>query len=542
MARLERSTPSFVIRHATRGGLIALAAWLAGCASLLGIEELSPDPDPAKGGAGQAGSATGATGGKAGSTGTGGTAGAAGGRAGASGSSGAAGAAARAGSSSGGSSGNGVGGNSGAGGSTGGSAGSGGTVAGSGGEGGVPPVEGGTVTGNVIDFWRHPIPNVPVRIGDETVITDATGKFVIEDVAATYDAACVITLANPAKVYEWVYLGLSRRDPTLQVTEAFNSYEAIFSVSQVNGGTFGDDLWMVGFGSENGSDSDTADSAGFYRRPDWWGPSVNEWTLHSIFLERTGELPSKYVAYETQTATTNASGTTMEQAFEMDLTQQVFDTGNVTGAIVEDTGVGRTNSVFVRFTSGGNVPLVDRVATSASSYQYLVPTLANGSITIAAAETHDDDSYTIAHRDGRNVGDTGVDIVIPSPVTGLAPLDETMGVDSDTAFSFAAGDPDNSGYVVHIESEEYQQGVYIVTANRQFTLGDVPVVTNNLIVPNGWHNWTVQTHGQFDSVDEMTGPNGYLDAFATSYYRPQGPQRESGAFTVSYQADFQAEP
>ena len=544
MAQSDTRTYSLTARHAARGGLVACGVALAACSSILGIEDLHDEPrDSAKGGSGQAGSATGAMGGKAGGTSSGGKAGAAGGRAGAGGGSGTAGAAA--GSSSGGTAGAGVGGNGGSGGSVGGSAGSGGSVGGSGGEAGSPEPMTGPVSGTIIDFWRHPIAGVPVQIGDGTATTDQDGKFTIADVAETYDAAFIVTTPDPDKVHEWVFMGLSRRDPTLQVTEGVIEHEAHFYVTQANGGTFDSGYWYLAIGSANGSRASTASSTGFDVRPNWYGPAENDWTLHSLFMDKTAELPTGYVAYETKTATSDAGNATMQQDFEMDLTTNPdLDTGMVSGAIVESSGEGRTNSAFVRFATGAALPIVDRVDASAQSYQYLVPVLPNGSITIAAAEAHDDGSYAIAHTDGHNQGQSGLDIEIPPTASGLLPGNDTENVASDAPFSFNPGDPDNSGYLVHIEAQFSNDGVFIVTTNRQFTLDDIPLVNGmRKITADTWYLWNVETHGQFDSVDDMAEAGGFLDAFALGGSNlPQGPSTTDGAFTTSYYTYFKTAP
>ncbi|HEX5072859.1 MAG TPA: hypothetical protein VFW03_06640 [Gemmatimonadaceae bacterium] len=533
-----------------RGGLVALGAMLAACSSLLGIEDLSTEPaDAGAGGTAQSGSGSGANGGKSGS-GTGGAS-ANGGKAGdtGKGGNGAAGAGATGGGTSGGgggSSGSG-GGSSGAGGSTGGSSGSGGTDA-NGGDAGSGTVEPGPVTGTIIDFWGHKISGVPVKIGDASATTDQNGKFTVADVPETYDLALVIQTQSPTAVYEWVYLGLTRRDPTLQVKNAFDYNGAHFYVTQENGNggdPFDSGFWFLGFGSNDGANSGseplTASSTGFDRRPEWFGPSTTSWTLHSLFLDQTAGIPSEYIAYETKTATTDSSDLT-EQDFVMDLTPQTIDTGNVSGAIVESSGQGRTNSVYVRFTTGAAIPVVDRVSASASAYQYLVPDLPNGTISVCAAETRNDDSYAIAHRDQRQVGDTGVDLVIPPPVAGLMPPDETVNVGPTTPITFGAGDPENKGYLVRIESESYRQGVFIVTTERELTLDRIPVVGNGLIIKNAWHQWNVETHGKYASVDAMAGPNGFLDPFTLNDHIPQGPSRADGAYTTSIIIEFQTAP
>ena len=132
--------------------------------------------------------------------------------------------------------------------------------------------------------------------------------------------------------------------------------------------------------------------------------------------------------------------------------------------------------------------------------------------------------------------------MIPPPVSGLVPVDNATGIGPTTPFTFNAGDPKNSGYLVYMETQEYQQGVYIVTADRQVTLDKVPVIGTALILPDAWHFWYVETHGEYASVDAMTGSTGFLDTFTLNDHLPQGPSHADGAYTVSAMHYFKTTP
>jgi hypothetical protein len=373
-------------------------------------------------------------------------------------------------------------------------------------------------------------------------MTDKNGKFTLASVAKQYDASFVIHWSNPDATYGWVFQGLSRRDPTLQVTRAFGDRETHFVVTQTHGEfTSGDATWRLAFGSDSGILTSSPGANGVDVRPDWQGPSANEWTVHSLFFQLTGDLPTAYTSYQSEVvpSTDGDAG----HYLEMDLTAHALPSGNITGSVIENTGVGRSNSVFVRFTSGGTLPLVDAVDTSVAPYTYVVPQLANGSITVAAAE---DDlnlgTYAVAHRDGHGPGDTGGDLEITAPATPVTPTSGSMNVSDSTTFSFGAGDPDNSGYLIHIEDYKYYQGLYIVTSRRQFSLGALPVVQGQFkLMPAEVHTWNIQTNGKFASTDEMTGPKGYLDAFALGG-EPAGPANGDGSFTHSALSGFTTAP
>jgi hypothetical protein len=217
----------------------------------------------------------------------------------------------------------------------------------------------------------------------------------------------------------------------------------------------------------------------------------------------------------------------------------------VSGSVTFNTGVNAENSVFVRFTSGAALPIVDRVDTSSGTpdYSYLVPTLPNGSITVAAAETQNDGAHAIVHHDGLAAGATNVDLTVPVPVVPTAPADATTAVDDSTTFAFGSGEPDAHAFLVHLEDEAFNDGMFIVTAKKQFTLAELPVVGGDFHIQAGqWHQWWVETHGKPASVDAMAAPGGFADAFALDGNRPAGPPSGSGKLTISKRLEFQTAP
>jgi hypothetical protein len=527
--------------------LVACGAALAACSSILGIEDLSSEPRQgtaaganSSGGMGQGGASTGGTGGGS----------AAGGRMASGGSSGTSGKAGA--STGGGSAGLGAGGaaagsgNSGGMGAVGGAGTAGSGMQGGSGGGAGTGATSGPVHGTIVDFWHHPLATVEVAIGAATTMTGDDGTFDFDDVPATYDVSFIITLPNPYWLYGWVYQGLTRRDPTLQVMQGLDAQEATFIVSQKNGGSdfSNDQQWFVAFGSKHGAQVFGADAPGVQVDPDWQGPMSNDWTLHSLFFKRDDVVATEYTAYETQEFT-GVSSADADRPVTVDLTPQSnIDTDTISGSVTDANGASmHTNYAFVRFSSGAVIPVVDGTDTTAKTFSYLVPDLANSSISVASAVRNPDYSYAIAHSDKRALGDTGIDLQIPKPASGLQPSNDATGVDDDTTFMFQPGDPNNSGYLVQIEDQTTNHNVIIVTAKHQFSLGELPVVggKGNLLKGNP-QMWHVQTHGKFASVDEMAGPDGFLDDFWSSDTRPFGPARKDGVFTDTTHAYFTAAP
>jgi hypothetical protein len=525
--------------------VIAAGAMLAACSSLLGIEDLSEEPRDGSDGTSGAGGSGGKSGPVGGSSGSAGKGGAQGG----SNASGAGGGSGAAGNGTSGSGGSGAG-SSGDGGSsgddgeagagaTGGSGGSNGGTSGSAGSGGGSTE--GPVTGKIIDFWHNPLASVPVQIGDEQTLTDQNGEFSFENVAAEYDVSFTVRWDNPQSVYGWVYAGLTRRDPTLQVLQGVNEREVPILVQQENGTFTANSLWFIAFGSERGSRHYDSASNGVEVRPTWMGGAMHEWFLHSIFFEQTAGLPTAYTAYETLSIDVTDDTTAPDILF--DLSPQTLDSDSVSGTVTSNTGTDRTNSVFVRFADGSSLPVVEQVDVSGAPFSYLVPNVPNSTITVAAAESGLDDAYAVVHRDGLAIDATAVDLVIPPSVSQLTPAAGATDVTNTSSFSFTGGDPDAHGYLVRIIDRGYRQGIYVVTGRTEFTLAELPILGGTFtLMAAEPHNWDVQTHGKPASVDDMAGPNGFIDGFGFHETRPAGLARESGSYTSSAYYYFETAP
>jgi len=421
-----------------------------------------------------------------------------------------------------------------------------GTSSGGASDGGAGNTVSSDVHGRIIDFWGHPLSGAPVAIGGGRVVTDSNGAFVIPDVAAEYDVSFIVTWANPVSKYGWVYQGLTRRDPTLQVLRAFTSHAVSIEVHPVsNSAPFdSNDRCLLGYGSPNGQANATLGSSGVVTGPTWEGPASNDWTLHALYVVRTSALPTSYRAYATRDIpVTDGDGTQLPTA--IDLADQSLDTGTVSGSVTFNTGVNATNSVFVRFTSGAELPVVNKVDTGTGTpdYSYLVPSLPNATITVATAETQNSGAYAVVHHDGLAPGATGVELTVPAPTTLSMPLDGTLGVDDGTTFSFSGGNPSAHAYLVHVEDQDFYDGLFIVTAKKQFTLGDLPIVNGEFTLTKGQaHQWWVETHGTPASVDAMAAPGGFADDFALGGGYPAGPVRGSGTLTYSSRFAFETAP
>jgi len=544
---------------------VFFVATLAACSSLLGLEELHEGPAPGSSGSadhggqnsagssgdstnhggsspsagssgrGQGGSAAGDTSsagagdttGDAGDTSTAGSAGTAGtaGKGGAGGNAGGAGTAGKAG----------------AGGAAG-SAGSAGTAGG--------PTTGTGVHGHVIDFWGHALSGVPVEIGGKVATTDKLGAFTIDNVAAEYDASLVVQFPDnyDGQIYGWVYQGLTRRDPTLQVLAGLTMQSGNVSITPSHAETTLTDgrTQSISFGGPDGVYAFTdVDAPGYAQTSvDWRGPPLTQETVHGLIFaeDPTSHLPTGYYAYDAKPISLNGEVTTISPV-TLDMSAKTITSGNITGAVTPAAFDDRSNGVFLRFTSNAFIQLVDDVGPN--TFTYNVPTIANGSVTIAAMEGYAPwGPYAMAHQGTLSAGATGVTLTIPKPSSNLAvaPATAVNKVDDNTTFSFQAGAGAAGLFVLAFENANTSalktDGMYIVTSKKTLKLPKVVNDTFALIPANSYY-WRVQTHGNLANADAAAGPEGFADSFGGDYYHdtPRGPRRGSGSFTISGYSD-----
>lgn len=501
-------------RFAPLSSLLALAA----CTSVIGIEDLHQEARPSSGGTtnGNAGTNTSSGGSDSGKTGSGGNA--------------------SSGSSQGGSSTPNAGSNSG------------GNTAGSniGGAGGTPEPTAGPVHGTLIDFWGRALGNVTVQIGDETAATDRDGKFSIEsNVPAEYDVSFKLERESGDKVYGWVYQGLTRRDPTLQVYQGredrdTDGYATITSEDTPGTNDTISGAWGTADGSYEKQELDTSQN-GNYFSPKWQGAASNMGTAHALLWTKNAatELPSGYKSYESKLIALEAS---TDASMSFALKTMTITSGNVTGT-VSPVGAGdRKNGVFIRFKSGATMTLASHTP-DADAFSYLVPQLTDASVSVAASETDGNDALSVVHKDALGPGDSVGELVIPAPAAVIGPTGGAAeAVDDATQFSFRGSADSPGAYVVHIEADQFYQSLYIVTQKTMFTL---PKVLNGAysLTSGRVYRWTVETHGGFKTVDQAAQAGGFLDSYAgptnfSAAGKPMGTKQESGSYTCTGLAFF----
>jgi hypothetical protein len=419
---------------------------------------------------------------------------------------------------------------------------------GEGGAGGAAPDDP-TVRGRLIDFYRHPVPGVTIGINGVEVVTDADGEFVFEDVPEVYDASFVVEVPNPTKIYGWVFQGLTRRDPTLQVFQGLAQRSMYTDLRAQDGAPTATQNLTLAAGSAHGTaqvqeiPANGRDFADY----EWFGPTATAATAHGLMwsYDDATELPTNYVSYTTFPLALDDT-TTDRPLINISVAPTAITQANIGGTVTDLAESGRVNYGFVRFTSGATIDLFEDDPGPAT-FSYLVPTLPNSSITFAAIdEDWTTREFALVHQDGITPGTTNLALTIPATPSLTAPANAAT-VDDTTEFRYQNRQEGVGAVVVRIEDTDYYQGLYIVTANAQFTVPEVLEGGFGLRI-DGEHFWQVEAHGLYASVDEMASSTGYADTFAidvvgtSGFTSAKGPRTNSGTLAMSGRRYFTYQP
>lgn len=409
---------------------------------------------------------------------------------------------------------------------TGGSSGGAGGVSGSGGSGGGATS---SVRGTVVNHWLHPVAGVTVMVGDQTTTTDGDGAFEFEAVPESYDVMLDLTYARYGSTghYGWLYQGVTRRDPTLQVYGGLDlrSTNVLVNPSNVPAGS----VVAMALGGEYGRylrEGATQSNS----MVSFFGPPAITMYGHALAWVETDGLPTDYVAYDATPLIAFDSAVADPVTFTGDLTENEVTSGTISGSVTSPTSDARRNAVYVRFASNAVIQVVKDSSAIDESFTYTVPSLPDASILIAA---HEGDLYegprAVAYQNGLNPGETNVELAIPAPVTLTAPSDAAPLAD-DTVFSWSS---EAQTFVWLFWSQSVNEGLFVVTAQKELS---VPTFPNglDLVRPGDDYAWRVETHGDAESVDAMLGAEGFLGDFNDiAYDEPEGPGSGTGSYTAS---------
>jgi len=397
------------------------------------------------------------------------------------------------------------------------------------------------VNGKVIDFWGHPVPNVIVAIGTEQTNTGPSGTFTIAGVGGTYDVALVPSLSSSTR--GWIFQGLTRKDPTLQIDEGFD-YRQGDTYATTTGVTLPITGQAIGyaFGSPHGSYS------GFiYDSPEnlywvyYYGPPMTQGAGHALrwTVDPVSDFPVLYKAYDTVPLAMVEYPATVN--FNLALGDDAnFGTGTISGNVTTGASA-RENHVYVRFQDGAAIHVVDDQAPATGNYSYKVPaSLPEPDITVAAVAG--DLGYSpiaVVHRDDVAPGQTGVNLTIPSPQALLAPVDAATAT-ANTSFTWT-GAAGVSVFSILIDpaNTNVPTTMHIVTAAKTVRLPSFPAASFT-IPPSKECFWWVESHGSVATVDAAAGPTGFLAAF--THHTLEGPRRGGGSYTESIHRSITSPP
>jgi hypothetical protein len=414
------------------------------------------------------------------------------------------------------------------------------------GSGGAPEPVTGTVTGHVIDFWRHPLQGISVQIGDKQATTNANGAFTVEDVPETYDVSMVYSYDSAFQVAAWAYLGLTRRDPTLQMYVGSERRVGELEIAFVPQPTLAANqkIAVAVGGVDSANTYDPVSVGGTTEFPDWYGPLTASQTGHGLLWQTNAQkLPTSYIAYHSESLQLDE---TMTTTLTLNLTPSTIATENIQGTVTPAGFGTRHNLVFLRFTSNATLQLVSH-SGGPNALSYLAPSIPNSTLMLAATEGAAFDRYAVAWADGL-APDANAELTIPTPMTPATPSSGAINVDDSTRFSFGGDTP--GPYVVNFYSQDPDdpnappsryQTIYVVTAQNSFTLPSF-LDGGFTLYPNRRYIWTVATHGAYASMDELVSEDGFLDPFSWDEETAQGPAREKGEFTDSDYLEFRTAP
>jgi hypothetical protein len=393
-----------------------------------------------------------------------------------------------------------------------------------------------TVRGRIIDFWRQPLSGVEVAIGTTSLTSTAGGEFEVPNVAPTYDVSLVVRwTGSQAGVYAWRFEGLTRRDPTLQVYRGRIGRSAGIQLAPQGAVLDASRVLSITLAGPHGSSRFTdVGATGINTSTSWVGPTSMQTSAHALLWEfDSNELPTAYRSYDSTSATLVES--TNGNVFALNVADETVTSGTISGTVTSPSATDRTNYAFARFPDGAAIRVVEDYPPP-DTYGYLVPTVPSSSITVAASYGYWPSEYSIAHRNGRAAGQSGVAIAIPAAAAQVAPVLGALNVGSTTQFSWSSA---GRTVVFHVEDVDYYQGLYVVTNRQAITL---PSFDSFVLRAGAPHYWLVETHGNTSSVDAFAGPQGGLDAFSYRLEEPDGPNTADGSYSASPRRGFTTAP
>jgi hypothetical protein len=402
-----------------------------------------------------------------------------------------------------------------------------------------------SVTGRIIDYWRHPVPNVPVTIGVTAATTNTNGQFTVTGITPPYDVLFTISTVqnnSPAK-YGWIYKGLTRPDPTLQVGRAFPQRSASqldISITSVDFNNLpATESVHTSFGGVDGAfDTYITGTPTSLLQSSWFGPTSTSMTGHALHWTRASstdlDAPTGYSGHAVQ-GVSLVDSTTASVSF--DLPNMTMSVGALSGSATGSLSVpGQLeHSMYLRFADNAVVQLLSVTAPSAT-FSYMTPAIAQSTLTMAASQgIYTSPPYAVVHKDGLPSTQSGITLQVPDTPSLIQPGGGTTGVNPSTLFRWSGT---AKVFLWSVGSDADYQGFFVVTSEKQAQIPTMP--DGPALSPNAIYTWWVETNGSYQTVDEAAGADGMMDSFR--YQVLWGPIRGDGSYTSSEENKFTSAP
>jgi hypothetical protein len=398
------------------------------------------------------------------------------------------------------------------------------------------------VTGRVVDFSQRPLPGVPVTIDGTTVATNAQGLFSIAGVEAPYTASLTINQQNGRTVhYGYVFEGLTRVDPTLQVRGGLPNRTADLNITAQNADfTDATRSAIVTYSSPDLALATNVDSLqSTFPVTSWTGPATTTGTAHGLLVRRDGTSSTDpIIAYEAHQAAAVAMSDGVDTNVTLDLSADAIPTATVGGNVTVLGGVTdyRENRLFLRFSDGTRMPIIED-GEQPDAFSYTVPIVQGATLSLTALDNDGFLPFRSVHRENIAPGQTGITLALPNAVTLNSPPNGAV-ITPDTPFVWSGFGQTATTFVWHLEFLNTFDGMFIITNRTDVTL---PEFADGLSIAAGVPAyWSVETHGDMPTVDAATGPNGYMD-LTYSFNQPVLPTAGDGYFTESERRDVSVE-
>lgn len=410
-----------------------------------------------------------------------------------------------------------------------------------------------SISGRVVDFYLRALPDIPVTIGQTTVRTGNNGEFSIPGVRPPYDVSLTLSYQRDSAPvrYGYIYQGLTRSDPTLQVHDGGLSRRSSEVLVTVEGADFSDPRRQAifAFSSADGTFSGSLDAEQTRVAGSWTGPAATTGFAHMLLLLRS----DAGVTYESEQVTPLTLRDNEGTSVSFDASAPppwYFSTPLATLDVDPWSAEPSECSIMAgfRYADGTFLPLIDDRPNTPDRVAYPVPLWFGGNFSVAARKG-ESAPFVLAHRESAISG-RPVYLPMNAPPALGSPADGAV-VTAGSAFSWEWSQAYGAQilFVWHMATANGSQGVYVVTTRRQIGL---PALAAELIPPGADAVWSVETHVKLigwdrtnpepADLDTATGPEGFLDEFTLGHDAPRGPNVADGIFTESERRSLQISP